>query len=202
MKKLLLLTLFFGVGVGSQSFAQQPRTPDAPVVKADPLPLIPEDKPKRYSPPGGGFSVLMPGKPVAQDEEVDTRLGKVTNHSFSAGAGEVWYAVMYSDLPAPVSDPEVIKGMLDNARAHGLAAVHGELQSEQEITLEGNPGREWLVRIPRGAILQARAYWVRQRLYQVVTLREPEPNKEISKLREAAVKSFLDSFQLLAEEPK
>lgn len=170
-------------------------------VRADPIAVGQTNKSEeKYSPQGGGFSVLMPGKPLVESEEVETPLGKLVNHIQSAEASGIYFAVMYSEFPGPVTDPNVIKQMLDNARVHGLAAVHGELKSEEEISLDGNPGREWLVRLPSGGLLRARAYWVTQRLYQVlfqsVEAREPE----ITKSREAEIKKFFDSFTVTGDD--
>lgn len=209
MKKLtmkLLLALAIGACAGSLSVAQKRKTPNAtkarPTLKAELVADVQENKPEKYSPPGGGFSVLMPGKPVAEDQEVDTEVGKIINHTHSVEAGGVAYAVMYGEFPAPVSDPEVINGMLDNARTQGIAAVHGELKSEEQITLDGNTGREWLIGIPGGAFLRVRAYWVKQRLYQLITMSVPTKDPEALKSRDAEVQKFLDSFTLVDDVAK
>lgn len=151
---------------------------------------------EKYSPPGGGFSVLMPGKPLVESQEVETPLGKLINHVHSAEASEMNFAVMYSDFPEPVTDINVINRMLDNARVQGLSAVHGELTSEKAISLDGNPGREWFVRLPSGALLRARAYWVTQRFYQIMVQSVATKNPEINKSREVLIKKFFDSFTL------
>ena len=203
--KRLLLAFAICSGAGVSSIAQDRQTPDAArtSTKADPVVIVHQDKQlEKYSPPDGAFSILLPGKPEVAEEGVDTAVGKLINHTFSAEGTRVSYAVMYGELPAPVSDPEVIKGMLDNARISGLAAVHGELQSETEITINGYLGREWLVKIPSGLFLQARAYQVKNRLYQVIAMKLPEQNPEILKSREIEVKRFFDSFALASEATK
>gem|GEM_PF-2055705 len=201
LKKKLLLAFVTCAFAGISSVGQERQTDSARTgTKAVVIQKV--QHAEVYSPADASFSILMPGKPVVAEEETDTAIGKLTNHIVSAEGTRVSYAVMYAELPAPVSDPEVIKGMLDSARRSGLAAVQGELQSEQQITLNGYLGREWLVKIPGGLLLQARAYQVKNRLYQVIAMKLSEQDPEILKSREVEVKKFFDSFALSVEPAK
>ena len=149
-----------------------------------------------FAPPNGGFSISMPGKPAMSDQEVPTRVGKLNNRMYLLESGQGVYMVSYADFPDPVTDPVTIKAMLDNARDKAAKSSGNQLKEEKEITLEGYPGRDWLVSIP-GGILRARAFWVRnQRLYQAVVLMPAGKDAEAEKAREATMMKFLNSFGL------
>ena len=179
----------------------KPTNLPTPSVKAD---VILEDNlAEKFSPPDAGFSVLLPGKPKTEVEDLNTEIGKLTNHMFFVDAPGVSYAVMYAEFPAPITDPEIARGMFDNARILAVAAVRGNVKSESEITLNGYPGRELLVSMPGGlGLLRARMYMVKQFFCQAITLTAPEKNAETLKLREADVKKFFDSFTLVADTDK
>ena len=140
--------------------------------------------------------MLMPGKPTVTEQEVPFGGGKLINHLYMVEADSSVYIASYAEFPMAVSEPAVIKAMLDNARDKGVAAANGELRSEKEIKIDENPGREWLVSIPGGGIARARAFWVKQRLYQAFLLmpQGKTPAEEAS--REAVMSKFLNSFAL------
>lgn len=148
---------------------------------------------EKFSPAGAGFSVLMPGTPKVEDQEVQTDVGKLINHMYTLSVSPNLYMVTYAEFPTTVTDPAVIRGMLDNARKHALSAAKGELKSEKEIRLGEAIGREWLVTLPsiRG-IARVRAYWADRRLYQVLILMLAEAETS----QQATTAKFLDSFVL------
>ena len=183
--------------------AQEPKPATRPTPSVEADVILEGSLAEKFSPPGAGFSVLLPGKPKTEVQDLDTEIGKVTNHMYLVDAPGVSYAVMYAEFPAPVTDPEVARGMFDNARMLAVAAVRGEVKSETEITLSGYLGRELLVLMPEGlGLLRSRMYMVKQFFYQTITLSMSEKNSELLKLRETEVKKFLDSFTLVADTVK
>lgn len=200
--KFMLAVLTCAV-VGISAVGQEPKPANQPTPSAKVDLILEANFAEKFSPPGAGFSVLLPGKPKTEIQELDTEIGKLTNHMYLVDAPGVFYGVMYAEFPAPVTDPEVAKGMFDNARNMAVAAVHGVVKSEADITLSGYPGRELLVSMPGDSgLLRARLYMVKQFFYQAITLTAPEKNAEILKLREAEVKKFFDSFTLVADTVK
>jgi hypothetical protein len=181
--KLLFLVILLAFSVGSAVAQNTPKPKSEPNTKAEDW--------QKFAPDGVGFSVLMPGKPEVSEQPVDTDSGKLINHIHSTKLDGVYYMVIYSDFPTPVSDPTLIERMLDGAREQGLAAVKGLLKDEKLITLGTNAGREWLVAMPGGSTLHARAYWVTQRLYQLLVLTRDLPEKP---MHQVEVAKFFDSF--------
>ena len=182
---------------------QEPKPANLPTPSVKVDVILEGNLAEKFSPPGAGFSVLLPGKPKTEVQDLDTEIGKVTNHMYLVDAPGVSYAVMYAEFPAPITDPEVARAMFDNARILAVAAVRGDVKSESEITLSGYPGRELLVSMPGGlGMLRARMYMVEQFFYQAITLSAPESKAETLKLREAEVKKFFDSFTLVADKDK
>ena len=199
--KLTLAVLACAV-VGSPALGQEPKPANlpTPAVKAD-LTLT-DNLAEKLAPPGAGFSVLLPGKPKTQVQDLETVTGKLTNHMYFVNASGVIYGVMYAEFPAPITDPEIARGIFDDARIAVVAGFSGDVKSETAITLSGYAGRELLVSLPDTGILRARMYLVKQFLYQAITVGVPEKNAEILKLREVDVKKFFDSFTLVQDTVK
>jgi hypothetical protein len=97
-----------------------------------------------------------------------------------------------------MTDPDNVKSILDSGRDGGVAASKAELTSEKEIKLKQFAGREWLMKLPNGLVANARAYWVKRRLYQTILVTSPNANDspELIKLRQESGTRFLDSFTL------
>jgi hypothetical protein len=154
---------------------------------------------EKFAPEGGGFAVLLPGKPTGSEQAVESKVGTLKHHMFLLVSGTDVYMVSYVDYPDPVTDPAVIKTMLDAGREGGLQATHGELKSEKEIKLGEYTGREWVVNIPDAGFARARAYWVSSRLYQAMVVLGDAKTIEAEKVRDATMAKFLDSFVLTAK---
>ena len=203
LRAKLMLAVLICVVVGIPAVGQEPKPTNLPTPSVRAAQILDVSLFEKFSPPGAGFSVLLPGKPKEEVQDLDTEIGKLTNHMYLVDASGVFYAVMYAEFPAPITDPEIARGMFDNARTMAIAATRAEVKSETEITLNGYPGRELLVSMPGGlGLLRGRMYMVKQFFYQAITLTVPEKNAEILKLREAEVKKFFDSFTLVADTVK
>jgi hypothetical protein len=168
--------------------AQQP--PPAPVAHAEAGTWV------NVAPANMGFTVQMPAKPAEKSEPVQGREG-VQNRLLTLETKLAGYVFSLVEFPDEISDPAVIKDMLDRGREGGLSASGGQLKSEKEIKLDGYFGREWSIALPQGLSATARAYWVKRRLYQTVFIMNPNAGGAMeAKLRGEAVKKFLDSFAL------
>jgi hypothetical protein len=145
----------------------------------------------------------MPGK-ASENVEPVAGFDSVKNHTLTLDTELAGYVVSYVEYPDELSDPDIIKTVLDNGRDGGLAASKGELTSEKEIKLDGNFGRESVVKLPGGFLTTTRSYWIKRRYFQIVFVEVPKASDtpEIRKLRQEAGTKFLDSFKLKAETGK
>jgi len=149
------------------------------------------------APANSGFTVMMPAKPSERVDAVEGRPG-VENHTLTLETKLAGYVVSFVEFPENITDPNLIKEMLDRGRDGGVAGSGGELSSEKEIKLGAYSGREWSMKLPGGLVATARAYWVKRRLYQTVFVISPNASDtaEVIKVRQEAGTKFLDSFTL------
>ena len=190
MKKPILLSTFFLLTVTSVLGQQQPR-----VTAVDPESGVWIN----VAPAKSGFTVLMPGQASESANELKNGL---KHHLITLETKLAGYVVTYVEFPDEVTEPEAIKYMLDRGREGGIASSKAELISEKEIKLNQFFGREWLLKLPKGLMATARAYWVRRRLYQTVFVITPSANdsSEFIKLRREAEIKFLNSFSLTGDD--
>ena len=145
----------------------------------------------------GGFSIMTPYTLKETTQFMDTQIGKIEVHFFIADQGEKSFLVVYSDYPSEViktSDPEK---MLDGSRDGAINNVKGELVSEEHISLNNYPGRDFTIGAQtengQDLFMRGRIFLVENRLYQIMVMatKGNENNKEID--------DFLESFALLSK---
>lgn len=191
MLKTLFLTTFLVLGFATV-LAQQPQP--SPVV-------FPESGAwTNGAPATAGFTIQMPGKPTERVQPLEGRPG-IENHLLMLETKLAGYVVSYVQFPDDVTDPVIIKGLLDRGRDGGVSSSGGTLKSEKEIKLNDYLGREWLMDLPNGLTATARAYWVKRTLFQTVFVTTPksDDSAEVKKLRQQTETRFLDSFTLKAD---
>lgn len=139
----------------------------------------------------------MPGKPSEQTQPVKGQPG-VENHLLMVETKLAAFVVSYVVFPDVVTDPALIKDLLDRGREGGLTSSGATLKSEKEIKFNDYFGREWLIELPGDLSATARAYWVKRRLFQTifVATSKSDDSLELKKLRQEAATKFLDSFTL------
>ena len=186
MKRTILLSTFILLGLAS-IHGQQPQ------------PVIPDNPESgawiNVAPAKAGFTILMPAQPRQSANPLKDGLNQ---HFITLETKLAGYVVSYIEFPDEVTDPAVIKDMLDRGRDGAVAAMKAELTSEKEIKIKQFAGREWLMKLPKGLTATARTYWVRQRLYQTVFVTTPAAadSSEMVKLRQEVATRFLNSFSL------
>lgn len=149
---------------------------------------------KEFTSQEGGFSVLMPGTPEEQTEQVDTLNELIDMHNFAASKGDVGYIVTYGDFPFSVTRVNTPEKLLKDLQNSVMGFGKGVQLEEKDITLGGYPGKELKVESADGKyIIYHRMYMVGERLYQV--LASAPKGQESSK----DIPEFLDSFKLLAQ---
>jgi hypothetical protein len=149
---------------------------------------------RELSVPEGRFAVLLPGKARSESRTLDTASGPavMTMYAYSPKRGTM--AVAYTDYPAAALSAEHGRGQLDAARDALLRNIGGGVRSEEEISVEGFPGRQVYAEGSAGgevALLKARFVVVGSRLYQIAYIGAKDG------VAMADVDMFLTSFRLL-----
>ena len=191
MKRTVLLATFISLSFITVLAQQQPADPQQLAGRIESGTWV------TVAPVNAGFSILMPAKPSEDVQSLEGHPG-MENHLITFETKLAGYVVSYLQFSDEVTDPALIKVMLDRGREGGIASTGGKLKSEKEIKLNNYFGREWLMELPGGLSATARAYWVKRRLYQTVFVINPNANDspEVIKLRDEARTRFLDSFSL------
>jgi hypothetical protein len=133
-------------------------------------------------------SILLPGEP--QQTTVKGPDGE-TIRVCVLPRGDTTYAMAFIEVPeAQKEGPDAIRARFDSARDNAVAKRKGKVIREQELKLDGNPGREYRCEMPDGTVFRNRMFLVGGRFYQVV----------VTGPREVALGQqsdrFLDSFKL------
>ena len=147
----------------------------------------------------GGFTVLMPGKPLEKQKILTWRgIGAVPAHFFMTDTPEgVGYSVIYYDYRSKFVADEGSDRILDHRRDSDLASVKGRLASEEHISLGTHPGRRITITGKQGRrsiTLKSRLFMVETRLYALTVIASDD-----ALLREGADK-FFGSFKLQSED--
>ena len=160
------------------------------------------DQPKqvdwqRVAPPGGGFSVLMPGTPAERKETADSPIGSIRISTFTLVKGRDEFTVAFTDYPTAIlkSNPETI---LEGVQIGVVEHLRDKVLDERPTWLDGHPGRKYTLELPESKLarwghLQGLPYLVKQRLYQVVAVM-PKANASSEDARK-----FFGSFRLSAK---
>lgn len=122
---------------------------------------------------GHGFTIRMPGTPQAQFQDVQIPGGTVGTGAWSSmlNSGAI-YSVSFADYPEAVAKARPAKEFLDEGEAGLANQLRGTVRSKRDVTLDGNPGREFTVSSDNGEV-KARNYMVGRRLYTLLVLYNP-----------------------------
>ncbi len=134
------------------------------------------------------FSVMFPGVPEQSLQPFHTKNGETaTLYVFSVTAenGNTWFAVKYINYPADyvngypadnaISDPQVRLQAAEKGDAAGKT-----LFRDQDIDLDGVPGRDYAIMLPDGRSCTVHEYLAGNRLYQLFacTAKDYLPNDQ------------------------
>jgi hypothetical protein len=139
----------------------------------------------------------MPGTPVERKQTAESPIGPIRIDTFTLAKGRDEFTVSFTDYPVAIlnSKPETI---LEGVQISVEADLRAQVLDERPTSLDGYPGWQYTLELPEsklpgGGIYKARAYLVKQRLYQVVavTPKADAPSKD--------AEEFVQSFRLSAE---
>lgn len=175
-----------------------PETPAGPTATPDPLAGWIE-----YSSPDGSFSVRLPEEPQVEEQTVPSDAGDIQVVMVMVENSDRALLLSHNEFPAVIADliaggdDATIQSLLDSGRDGAIANVSGTLQDEQQITMEGMPGREFTFTVnsdvsPTGSAIEgkARILVANNRLYQLLSL------ANVSETEPELVQAFFDSFNL------
>jgi hypothetical protein len=131
---------------------------------------------QEVAPPDAKFRVLMPGSPRQETRAVGTTT--LQQYTVDRGGGRISFMVLFGHL----SDGDVRavpwEGRFDLALNGMLAEAPGSrLKSQKALTLDGHPGREFVVDVPSKGTAVTHIYGVRQggrNLYLVLGAAGPD----------------------------
>jgi hypothetical protein len=153
--------------------------------------------PKEFKSEAGRFTVMTPAPLQESVQPVETQTGNIDLHLFTGQQDEIAYVVGYCDYSPEVAKPHNAEAMLDGACDGAVSNTKGKLIAEDNITLDGHPGREVVIQIAHEdqppMIIKGHFFMVQTRLYQV-TVVAPR-----SRANDKAVGDFLQSFKLLGQ---
>ncbi len=186
-------------------------TPESPVATEAPAtPTAPPDPLEgwiEYTADDSGFTARLPQQPDVQSQTVPTEAGDLEIVMYVVEQSASALLISHNGLPAQLSemvaagDAETINAMLDGGRDGAMGNVSGVVQNEQEITIDGNSGRDIIFTVdgsvsPTGTAIDGRARIIvtPDRLWQILVLAsEGEMDPE-------QVNAFFDSFKIAASE--
>lgn len=149
---------------------------------------------EEFASEGGNFTIQTPITLAEDSQSVDTAVGPIEIHTFTAEDRNAAYVVAYSDYPAEMVDQTDPDTLLNGSRDGAVENVGGTLISEDTIDLNGNPGRALVIDAETGdgeeATVNANLYLFENRLYQVLVV---VPKGEEDKVD---VEGFLSSFSV------
>jgi len=141
-----------------------------------------------------GFSVMMPGAPQAQHNEVGIPGGKVQTAAWNiTDPSGVLYSISIADYPEKVVAANPASAFLNEGKTGLVNQVKGTIKAEEDITLQGYPGKSFTVASDAGEV-KARNFLVGPRLYTLLVLYNPS-------IGAPQADQFLSSLELVNPPP-
>ncbi len=130
--------------------------------------------PREFRSDAGKFSIVTTKGLKSSTTSLDTGVGTISMHMFTADQAKNSVAIGYADYPQDFISQNDANTILDNACSGAVSNISGTLISKDEISLDGNPGKEIVVNAAAGngqvVTVKARLYLVKNRLYMVMIL--------------------------------
>ncbi|HWG49896.1 MAG TPA: hypothetical protein VN669_09405 [Candidatus Acidoferrales bacterium] len=139
---------------------------------------------KHYRYDADGFTAEFPTEPQAKEN--DSKTG--TRYFSQLENGNLAYFVEVALLPANLN--KTSQQIFDDYRQGSAKAVKGQVKAVNDVSLAGNPGREFTIENDT-MVLRVRLYVVQRRLYQILVV----GTKDL--INSAETERFQSSFQLL-----
>jgi hypothetical protein len=123
----------------------------------------PPVQPTQFSPPDQSFSVMMPGAPSVKVLEAKPEVNFKGGNSYQVQSDGRLFMTGYFDYS--VSPPGMHSDSLDRFRDMFVAGTKGQLISEDTVMLDGNTGREIIIKNPSGSSTRVRIFIKEKRAF-------------------------------------
>jgi hypothetical protein len=158
-----LSCLLLGFAVGCASSA----TDDAPAAgaqsHADSTPAAVVDT--LFTAPDGSFQIAFPGVPTVTRTSANPRIAKVSGAMYLVDQGDRAYMVVFSRFSKKRTDA---KKELDAGRDNTIRSLNAKLIRENDIAVEGYPGRDLVLDMGDGSAQRVRYFVTDYDLYQII----------------------------------
>ncbi|MDB6066229.1 MAG: hypothetical protein JWR26_2437 [Pedosphaera sp.] len=144
----------------------------------------------RYTPPGAGFTVLIPPTPRVRltTNQMPSGAIIITNHVTDVGT-VVAFVIAQNGFPPNVNVQD--KGFLFASARMGALGQDGRMLAERSLSQGGWPGVEWKFEKFGGqAVITMRAFLVGREMFQAAAIM---PKNKVCSMH---VAKFLDSFEI------
>lgn len=183
---ILIIALFASCGGGSSSLDALKKLDSlSKTLESDIVADIP-----KFNSEDGNFKVNFPGTPKIESQDIPTDIGPIEMQSFTyeKSATEV-YMIAYSDYPSELVKQSNPDDLLTGAKEGALTSQGAELESEEKITFDGNPG--YFFKAKTGTYFMIYKIFLKEnRLYQILMIRDGNyPSQE-------SIDNFIGTFEL------
>ncbi len=121
---------------------------------------------KKFAPPGGQFSVLLPGVPKGERKINKDKDGTQTiDQDYTLETADRLYMIGYQEHDAEVAKFINVAALLDEMVKTVAREASGKLKSRRTLRVNGFDGREVVAAIEGGGTLRFRVFWTGRRLY-------------------------------------
>ncbi|SEU24951.1 hypothetical protein [Stigmatella erecta] len=145
--------------------------------------------------PDKGFTVQMPGSPQSTSNKITIPSGDILIETLSSEIDGITYSLLTYEYPVKFVAARSPEALLNSDGRDALInQVKGTLKSEEPITLDGYPGKAFIMGSDRGDV-RVRTYLVGPRLYTLLGVYNPG-------IPSPSVDAFLQSFTLINPPPK
>ncbi len=167
---------------------------------------------KKFSPPDGKFSVLLPDDPIQDKKTQQTAVGPAETTTYACqiqrGEDSSVFAVAVSEYPPSTAGIKEIHqegvseehaNVLVESAANGAIKNFkgGQLRGTAQVTVGSYTGKEITLESP-DTVFVSRYFWVAPRLYMVQVVTTPEQKSAL----DSTITKFLNSFEVKEDQPK
>lgn len=128
---------------------------------------------KEFTGPDGHFSVMMPGIPMYESQDIPLQGGakaQMNEWYVELDNNNISYMLMYNDYPANFANGAPADLLI---KFRDGALKDKTLVSDAPITLDGVPGRAFTTKDSDGWLYDVHHFFINKRLYQLIIVTAP-----------------------------